>query len=95
MSAYTPGPWAIRMPADGFQTRHPAIDGDTGGVALAEWNGNVERTNANARLIAAAPELLAALQWAIDQVEDDLDLDHQAALKAARAAVARATGGAA
>jgi hypothetical protein len=39
---------------------------------------------ANARLIAKAPELLAALAWALDQIEDDLDLDHRAALAAAR-----------
>ena len=32
----------------------------------------------------AAPELLAAFRWAIDQIDDDLDPDHQAALSAAR-----------
>ncbi len=44
-----------------------------------------------ARLLAAAPELLSALQWAIDQIEDSLDPDHQAALAAAQAAIAKAT----
>jgi hypothetical protein len=37
-------------------------------------------------------ELAAALQWALDQIEDDLDPDHQAALEAAHATVAKATG---
>jgi hypothetical protein len=31
--------------------------------------------------------LLAALEWAVSQIEDDLDLDQQAALDAARAAI--------
>jgi hypothetical protein len=43
-------------------------------------------------LIEAAPDLLAALQWALAQIEDSLDPDHRAALESARAAVARATG---
>ena len=29
-------------------------------------------------------ELRAALAWALDQIEDDLDLDHQAAMAGAR-----------
>lgn len=51
-----------------------------------------EEQQANARLIGAAPDLLAALRWALDQIEDDLDPDHQAALTAARTAIAKATG---
>ena len=43
-------------------------------------------------LIEAAPDLLAALQWALSQIEDSLDPDHRAALESARAAIARATG---
>lgn len=37
----------------------------------------------------AGPELLAALRWAVEQVSDDLDPDHQAAIAAARALVER------
>jgi hypothetical protein len=33
-----------------------------------------------------------ALRWALQQIEDDLDPDHQAAMDAARAALANATG---
>lgn len=39
---------------------------------------------ANARLRAKAPDLKAALAWALDQIEDDLDPDHHAALAHAR-----------
>jgi len=44
---------------------------------------------ADMRLIASAPDLLAALAWAIDQIDDDLDPDHQQALAHARALVGK------
>jgi hypothetical protein len=47
---------------------------------------------ANAHLIAAAPELLEALNWALEQISDDLDPDHQEALQNAQAVVQRAEG---
>lgn len=37
-------------------------------------------------------ELAEALAWALDQIEDDLCPDHQAALEHARAVLARAQG---
>lgn len=40
----------------------------------------------------SAEELADALRWALGQIEDDLDPGHQAALTAARAALAAATG---
>jgi hypothetical protein len=46
----------------------------------------------DADLIAAAPDLLAALEWALGQLDDDLDLGHQDAMRAAHAALARAKG---
>jgi hypothetical protein len=36
--------------------------------------------------------LVAALEWALDQIDDDLDPDHQAALAAAHDALKRAKG---
>lgn len=54
-------------------------------VAVVDWKPDAD-------LIAAAPDLLAALEWALGQLDDDLDLDHQDALRAARAALARARG---
>ena len=43
------------------------------------------------RLMAAAPELLAALQWAVEELSDSLDPDYQDAIAAARATIAKAT----
>lgn len=39
------------------------------------------------------PELLEALRWALDQIEDDLDPDHATALAAAHVLLARVTEG--
>ena len=61
-------------------------------ASMNSWDG-AENHQANARIIAAAPDLLAALQWALSQIEDSLDPDHRAALESAHACVRRATGG--
>lgn len=45
-----------------------------------------------ARLIAVAPDLLEALDWALRQIEDDLDPDHQAAFDAAHSTLRKAKG---
>ena len=58
-----------------------------------------QKTEANARLIAAAPELLEALVRAVDHLIMDIDasgkgihsIDTPEALQQARAAIARAT----
>lgn len=82
---HTPGPWEhigngdIQGNEDNGHGMGPV---DVCSVYLRTVKG---RTEANARLIARAPELRAALAWALDQIEDSLDLDHQAALAGARA----------
>ena len=45
-----------------------------------------------ARLISSAPDLLDALDWALRQIEDDLNPDHQAAFDAACSTLAKAKG---
>jgi len=47
---------------------------------------------ANANLIASAPDLLDALDWALRQIEDDLCPDHQAAFDAALSTLRKAKG---
>jgi hypothetical protein len=56
---------------------------------LCEEHGSL---TANAQLIASAPDLLSALDWALRQIEDDLDPDHQAAFDAAHSTLRKAKG---
>ena len=86
---HTPGPWHWTTHPDGTM-----ITNDSG-ASLALWpsqGGSVEQC-ANGRLMAAAPDLLAALQkliGAIDRLPGNNPLDGLA--DEARAAIARATG---
>jgi hypothetical protein len=66
MGDYTPGPWFV-MPEDPPMRRsrlvmdQPNLEPDGPGMALAYvWGRTDEIAEANARLVAAAPELLAA-----------------------------------
>ena len=60
MSGHTPGPWAIGIETDNERAQVIASDG--GHIAYVECDPVLT----NARLIAAAPELLAALQYCFD-----------------------------
>lgn len=90
---HTPGPWNwAKSDIDGKYSIYGngplAYCGDTGAV-----DGDGE---ANARLIAAAPDLLAALEALVGEAdlgEVDLDDDDRAKLEQARTAIAKATGG--
>ena len=88
---YTPGPWRIGTPPPNGEQTIGALNGLM--VAVATTGVEMEVTEANARLIAAAPELLEALQSVLDNCLDSEGLC--AAHAKARAAIAKATGGAA
>ena len=96
MSKHTPGPWAHINP-DGYTVRHPQVYSDTGPVCNATWlgDGRINELRANARLIAAAPEMLVALQEIVAAADGDGWSQLDATLAKARAAIAKATGGAA
>ena len=73
---HTPGPWELHSPTDG----EPKT-GD-GTYCVTGWHGGViaeitpkdgRNTPDNARLIAAAPELLAALKSMVDFLENGSD----------------------
>ena len=91
-AAHTPGPWDWHGP---YMTGAYKISSlaPEGGQVLDVMIDRSASNLANARLIASAPDLLEALTWALAQIENDLDPDHQAAFDGARAALARATGG--
>lgn len=93
MNKHTPGPWRI------VQDRVPAsLEVYAGKTAIAEcWRrADVETEIANARLIAAAPELLVALQLMVDRfidTEGSYGVWENEAIEAARATIEKATGG--
>ena|SRR5580765_6125700 len=94
---HTPGPWGAYNLSKGniaIETRE--------GVRVANASGDTCDVEANARLIAAAPELLAALKAAYSALAliDDFGTAtgenpdvQNAALDQARAAIAKAEGG--
>ncbi len=66
---------------------------------IPDWEDGLTETTANARLMAAAPDLLAALRDLLSRAESELDqtathdgLENCNALAKCRAAIAKATG---
>ena len=84
---HTPGPWEYDRNAGHIVTQGISV------CRISACSGYGEHDD-NARLIAKAPELADALAWALEQLDDDLDPDHQQAFAHARAVLAQATGGA-
>ena len=87
---HTPGPWRRQIIAPTFE--HTSIETANGKLAIAR----VYSRGANARLIAAAPELLEACKLIVS-VFDALPPTSAARterlqINAARAAIAKATG---
>lgn len=93
MSAqHTPGPWTFEAGdhgKDGFEvySQHLAMRARVTGA-----NGDVAVRRANARLIAAAPELLHACEQAVEWLEGWASADPY--IGVLRAAIAKATGSA-
>jgi hypothetical protein len=113
MSAqHTPGPWIATVEdtdIPGVAVRFSIDTLDAGKISICKgqsqehlgaddaiWMGECK---ANARLIAAAPELLAALQLAYRHLNGGADsltaTEHAEAFRLSRAAIAKATGSAA
>lgn len=93
MSAHTPAPWFVEDKVPSHYIGYRAIvDGD--GYVICDPSPMGE---ANARLIAAAPDLLTALEVILRDymaVHGAGDLEMQPALFQASAAIAKATGAA-
>ena len=94
MSAqHTPGPWTIRpYNFDNVRGAHGIFpEGRRIPICHSIMGGDLEEADANTALIAAAPDLLACLLEVLDADGDlnAMDFDRY------RAAIARATGGAA
>lgn len=96
MSAHTPAPWELRYSVGGYWF----IDHEQGGENYTLTA--LECKEANARLITAAPDLLAAARCALADLEGmlpEFDPEHEhpawETLAELRAAITKATGEAA
>ena len=81
MSAHTPGPWAVEI-EDGY------VCIVSGGITIAEVDGGEAEYIDNAKLLAAGPELLEALEDAASALADAGKWN---TAQRARAAIAKAT----
>lgn len=99
---HTPGQWSVA--SYGEQLRLVIKRGKLSLAEILTWSDGPEsraEATANARLIAAAPDLLAALEKALASIEGQAELLRHcgaaygigATLAQARAAIAKATGG--
>ena len=78
---------------EGNRNLHPIIyPGDIVPDSLAIHGNGWDEAGANARLIAAAPELLEALEMLMPQEPQEADSYDRAMWENARAAIAKATG---
>ncbi len=83
-TAHTPGPWNCDKPMHGDTHRYVHVDGPV--ICVINLAGDRLLAEANAMLIAAAPELLEALKDAYPHVADDVLRDRIGAV------IAKATG---
>ncbi|MDC3857729.1 hypothetical protein [Pseudomonas aeruginosa] len=87
--SYTPGPWDYWSgynPVDELEAQITTEDGD---IVIASYNRQIPEGEANAKLLAAAPDLLEALQACIQQITALCSTDDVP--DQARAAIAKAT----
>jgi len=89
---HTQGPWHRNISADG---KYPTVfAGRNQHVAIATQQKDSAETEANISLIAAAPDLLEALQGLLDVVGVRIDDPRIVQFDRARAAIAKAGGAA-
>lgn len=93
MAEHTPGPWTNhgRIPQPGLP--HSSVAAKTLIARVySEAYGDTEQETANARLVAAAPDLLDAARAALDDLISDGHAHYRVA-ETLRAAIEKATGG--
>lgn len=87
--AFTPGPWEVRHFPDGHAFVYAAHIRSEFDAFVCNCSG--EKQAANARLIAAAPDMLAALEAVVDCAQS-ISADQTEAYGRAYAAIAKAKG---
>ena len=73
---HTPGPWRVKFDEIGFVDIYRAHD-DTAGSLNNYAVAESVQSDGDARLIAASPDLLAALEWSMRCMGDYLSADSQ------------------
>lgn len=89
---HTQGKWEVKTPNYSFQT----IESKYGKVCTLSHQFGTDEAEANARLIAAAPELLEALDGMINRFAPNFNRENDEdakALQKAYAAIIKAKGG--
>ena len=84
---HTPGPWRVEIESNGYMS--VCADG-----LIADLDYKSENAIADARMIAACPEMLDALahiEWAVTGF-GDFEAQYPEAIAAVRAAITKATG---
>ncbi len=89
MTQHTPGPWKLNPAMDFSGTWDAWLGKDGVTIAHIQSHKSKELTTANARLIAAAPELLEALKGLCEPADPATDSRRW---EAAKAAIAKAEG---
>lgn len=94
MSGHTPGPWEVEYVIDGaFEVRHVQSDDYFVVAARNSMPSRHAEFAANARLIAAAPELLDALKALLSRAQRELaDPEDVGEIGQSLAAIAKAEG---
>ena len=64
MSKHTPGPWSYWSGYNPFDKLEAQVTADGGDIVIASYNSLIEEGEANACLMAAAPDLLTDLEEA-------------------------------
>lgn len=90
---HTPGPWAFDDDGDVYSTRFEDCRGGGNLICLAPegWEDSMSYWPANARLIAAAPDMIHALQLA-DAALSGANMNMKVIETKVRAAIAKALG---
>jgi hypothetical protein len=95
MSEYTPGPWTPGLCGAALNVQIKSDDGNTV-AAIFSTNKNYRNQNANALLIAAAPDMLEAAELLLTnwpESRDGMDFEQlPVGVKSLRAAIAKAKG---
>lgn len=93
MDKHTPGPWRLHGRYDNFGPTYSLVAANTLiAKVYSEAFGDIEQETANARLIAAAPELLDALRGLLQAIRMSVCEGSGPAQDAACEAIFKATG---